>query len=156
MEGDKREPYDDQSPQPNPALELQITKPDGQVTTRFVYTLHPEFSHTPGGPKLAYNRPAFVPFKDWISALEITDANGKVLAKKDIEVNYPLRYGGYRLYQSGYDNKAGRYTVLQVVSETGARIVFAGYWLICIGVVWHMWLRHLIKKLGGKKQANGN
>jgi hypothetical protein len=156
MNGDDREYYDDQSPQPNPALELQITKPDGQVTTRFVYTLHPEFSHTPGGPKLAYNRPAFAPFKDWISALEITDADGRVLAKKDIEVNYPLRYGGYRLYQSGYDNKAGRYTVLQVVSETGARIVFAGYWLICIGVVWHMWLRHLIKKLGGKKQTNGN
>ncbi|UCF17350.1 MAG: cytochrome c biogenesis protein ResB, partial [Phycisphaerales bacterium] len=83
MNGDEREYYDDQGPEPNPALELQITRPDGQVTTRFVYTLHPDFSHTPGGPKLRYTRPAFTPFKDWISALEITDTDGKVLAKKD-------------------------------------------------------------------------
>jgi len=156
MNGDKREYYDDQSPDPNPALELQITKPDGQVATRFVYSLHPEFSHTPGGPKLAYQRPPYTPISDYISAIEVTGTDGKVVAKKAIEVNYPLRYGGYRIYQSGYDQKAGRYTVLQVVSETGAGIVFAGYWLICIGVVWHMWLRQLTKKLGGKKQANGS
>ena len=93
---------------------------------------------------------------DFISELEVTDKDGKVLAKKDIEVNHPLQYGGYRFYQSGYDNEAARYTVLQVVSDTGVMIVFAGYWLLCIGVVWHMWLRHLFKSIGGKKQTNGN
>ena len=155
MDGDTRRYYDDPSPEPNPALELQITKPDGQVATQFVYMLHPGFSHTQGGPKLIYNRP-YTPISDYISELEITGKDGKVLAKKDIEVNYPLKYAGYRFYQSGYDDKAAQYTVLQVVSDTGVRIVFAGYWLLCIGVVWHMWLRHLLKKIGGKKQTNGN
>jgi cytochrome c biogenesis protein ResB len=105
IEGDKREYYDDPSPNSNPALEVQITKPDGQVAKRFIYSLHPEFSHSP---------------------------------------------------QSSYDDKAARYTVLQVVSDTGVRVVFAGYWMLCIGVVWHMWLRHLLKKIGGKKQTDGN
>ena len=155
MDGDTRRYYDDPSPEPNPALELQITKPDGQVATQFVYMLHPGFSHTPGGPKLIYNRP-YTPISDYISELEIIDEDGKVLAKKDIEVNYPLQYGGYRFYQSGYDQQAARYTVLQVVSDTGVMIVFAGYWALCIGVVWHMWLRHLFKKVGGNKKANGN
>ena len=71
-------------------------------------------------------------------------------------MNYPLQYGGYRFYQSGYDDKAAQYTVLQVVSDTGVGIVFAGYWALCIGVIWHMWLRHLFKKIGGKKQTDGN
>jgi hypothetical protein len=156
MDGDKRQYYDDQSPNPNPALEIQITKPDGQVATRFVYSLHPDFSHTPGGPKLMYNRPPYTPISDYISELEIIDTDGKVLVKKNIEVNYPLQYGGYRFYQSGYDDKAARYTVLQVVSDTGVMIVFAGYWMLCIGVIWHMWLRYLFKKIGSKKKTDGN
>lgn len=155
MDGGKTRYYDDPSPNPNPALELQITKPDGQVASRIVYSLHPDFSHNPGGPKLMYSR-SYSPISDYISELEVIDANGKVLAKKDIEVNYPLQYGGYRFYQSGYDQEAARYTVLQVVSDTGVMIVFAGYWALCIGVVWHMWLRHLFKNIGSKKQTDGN
>ena len=156
MDGGKTQYYDDQSPNPNPALELQITKPDGQVASRIVYSLHPEFSHNPGGPKLIYVRPPYTPISDYISELEVIDTDGKVLAKKDIEVNHPLQYGGYRFYQSGYDDKAAQYTVLQVVSDTGVMIVFAGYWLLCVGVVWHMWLRHLFKNIGSKKQTDGN
>lgn len=155
MDGGKTGYYDDQSPNPNPALELQITRPDGQVASRIVYSLHPEFSHNPGGPKLIYSR-GYSPISDYISELEVVDTNGKVLAKQDIEVNYPLQYGGYRFYQSSYDAEAARYTVLQVVSDTGVMIVFAGYWALCIGVTWHMWLRHLFKNIGSKKQTNGN
>lgn len=157
IEGNKREYYDDPTPGSNPALEVRITKPDGQVTTQYVYSLHPGFSHTAGGPKLVYSKPAAGgPVRDYISELEVTDPNGKALAKKDIEVNHPLHYGGYHFYQSSYDARAGRYTVLQVVSDTGVKIVFTGYWLLCIGVVWHMWLRHLFGKIGGKKQTHGN
>ena len=46
--------------------------------------------------------------------------------------------------------------VLQVVSDTGVKIVFAGYWMLCIGAIWHMWLRHVFKNIGGKKQTHGN
>ena len=156
IEGERREFYNDPSPGSNPALEVLITKPDGQVTTQFVYSLHPGFSHNKGGPNLTYNRPAGGAIRDYISDLEITGKDEKILAKADIEVNHPLQYGGYHFYQSSYDAQAGRYTVLQVVSDTGVKIVFAGYWMLCIGVVWHMWLRHLFKKIGSKTQTNGN
>jgi len=147
---------DDPNPGSNPALEIQITRPDGQVTSQCVFSLHPGFSHTQGGPKLIYSKPAGGAIRDYVSELEIVDTNGKVLAQKDIEVNHPLHYAGYHFYQSSYDAQAGRYTVLQVVSDTGVKIVFAGYWMLCIGAVWHMWLRHVFKRIGGKKQTNGN
>ena len=139
-----------------PALEIQITPPEGEVTKRYAFALMPGFGHTQGGPKLTYVKTGGGAISDYISELEVIDKDGKVVARKDIEVNHPLQYGGYRFYQSGYDQQAARYTVLQVVSDTGVMIVFAGYWLLCIGVVWHMWLRHLFKKIGGKKQTHGN
>jgi len=157
IEDGKTTYYDDQNPGSNPALEVEITKPDGETEMRYVFSLHPGFSHNDSGPKLVYNRPTGGPIRDYISELEVIDEQGKVLAKKDIEVNHPLHYGGYHFYQSSYDAQAGRYTILQVVSDTGVKIVFAGYWMLCIGVIWHMWLRHLLKKrFGGKKQTNGN
>jgi len=156
LDDGKQVPFEDPQGNPMPALEVQITPPEGEVTNRYAFSLMPGFGHTQDGPKLTYVRTSGGAISDFISELEVTDKDGKVLAKKDIEVNHPLQYGGYRFYQSGYDNEAARYTVLQVVSDTGVMIVFAGYWLLCIGVVWHMWLRHLFKSIGGKKQTNGN
>ena len=63
--------------------------------------------------------------------------------RKSIEVNKPLHYGGYLFYQQGYDGDAGRYTVLGVTSDKGLGIVFLGYILLCTGVFWHFWLRHI-------------
>ncbi|MEA3227421.1 MAG: cytochrome c biogenesis protein ResB [Planctomycetota bacterium] len=156
LEDGKQVPFEDLHGNPMPALEVRITPPEGEVTTRYTFALMPGFGHTQGGPTLTYVKPVGGAISDYISELEVTDKDGKVLAKKDIEVNHPLQYGGYRFYQSSYDAKAGRYTVLQVVSDTGVRIVFAGYWMLCIGVTWHMWLRHLFKNIGSKKQTDGN
>ena len=154
LEDGKKTAFEDPRGSPMPALEVRITPPEGEVTIRYAFTF--EFGHTRGGPKLIYSKPAGGAISDFISELEVTDTNGKILAKKDIEVNHPLQYGGYRLYQSSYDAQAGRYTVLQVVSDTGVKIVFVGYWMLCIGAIWHMWLRYIFKKIAGKKQTNGN
>ncbi len=149
-------PFEDPRGNSMPALEIQITPPEGDVTTRYAFSLMPGFGHTQGGPKLTYVKPTGGMVSDYISELEVIDKAGEVVARKDIEVNHPLQYGGYRFYQSSYDQEAGRYTVLQVVSDTGVMIVFAGYWMLCIGIIWHMWLRHLLKKIGGKRQTHGN
>ncbi|MHC4072944.1 MAG: cytochrome c biogenesis protein ResB [Planctomycetota bacterium] len=156
IEGDKRVAYEDPNPGLNPALEVLITKPDGQMSAQYVFSFMPGFSHTEGGAKLTYSRPANRAISDYISELEVTDKEGKVVAAKDIEVNHPLRYGGYHFYQSSYDPKAGQYTILSVHSDAGLGIVYTGYWMLCLGVVWHLWLRHIVKKIGGKKHANGN
>ena len=162
LEDGRKTAFEDPRGSPMPALEVRITPPEAEATIHYAFTF--EFGHTQGGPKLIYSKPAGGPISDFISELEITDQDGRVLAKKDIEVNHPLQYGGYRFYQSGYDEKAARYTVLQVVSDTGVTIVFAGYWMLCIGAFWHMWLRHIFKKIGKpapqvsrrEKQTNGN
>jgi hypothetical protein len=142
MEEGKSVPFDDPSPGTNPTLEVQITEPGGQTSTQYVFELFPGHSHGQDKFLLSYHRV----IRDYISELQIVK-DGKVVAEKDIEVNHPLHFGGYHFYQSSYDDKAFQYTVLQVVSDTGLYVVYAGYWMLCIGVIWHLWLRHIFSKL---------
>lgn len=150
IEDGKRIAFDDPRPGLNPALEVQITPTSGEATTHHVFSLHPGFGHTQGGPKMIYERPPYRAISDYISELEVIDKEGNIVARKDIEVNHPLHYGGYHFYQSSYDDKAGQYTILQVVSDSGLYVVYAGYWMLCLGVIWHLWLRHIFSRFKAK------
>ncbi len=134
-----RKIVDDPQPGLNPALEVQITSPQGQVTTKYVFERFG--GHTAPEDKFALSYRRVI--SDYISQLRITK-DERIVAEKDIEVNHPLSFGGYRFYQHSYDAEAGQYTVLMVVSDTGVGVVFAGCWMLCIGVFWHMWLRHFV------------
>ncbi|HUV66900.1 MAG TPA: cytochrome c biogenesis protein ResB [Sedimentisphaerales bacterium] len=137
--------YDDPNVGSNPALEVQITQPDGQVATKYVFEKFPGHSHGQDAFLMNYHRT----ISDYISEIDVVE-NDKVVAAKDVEVNHPLHFGGYHFYQSSYDDKAGQYTVLSVHSDTGLYVVYAGYWLLCLGVIWHLWLRHILTKAKSK------
>lgn len=150
IEAEKRIVTDNPQTGYNPALEVEFTSPDGQVSSQYVFERLPGHSHADDRFALSYQRI----ISEFISELEVIK-DGKVVAKKDIEVNHPLYYGGYHFYQQGYDQEAGRYTILKVVSDTGINIVFAGYWLLGIGVFRHMWFRRKAKKKEVKLEING-
>jgi len=141
IEGDKRIVYDDPEPGYNPALEVQIRHVDGTVTTQYVFEHFPGHIHQEDKFLLRYQRI----ISDYISELEVIK-NNKVVAKKNIEVNHPLKFGGYHFYQHSYDAEAGQYTVLEVTSDTGLAPVYGGYLMLCIGVFWHLWLRDIFTK----------
>lgn len=52
---------------------------------------------------------------------------------REAAVNAPVRYGGYTLFQDGYDTHAGRYTVLSVVRDPWLGAVWAGMALLAAG-----------------------
>jgi hypothetical protein len=56
MEEGKSVPYDDPQPGSNPTLEVQITQPDGQVTTKYVFEHFPGHSHGQDNFLLSYRR----------------------------------------------------------------------------------------------------
>lgn len=142
IEGESKKIIDDPQPGSNPALEVQITPPQGQATNRYVFERFGGHARPEDKFALSYRRV----ISDYISRLRIIKDN-KVAAEKDIEVNHPLSFGGYHFYQHSYDAEAGQYTVLMVVSNTGLAVVYAGYWMLCIGVIWHLWLRHIVARI---------
>jgi len=138
FEGDRRIAIDDPNGRPNPALELLLKKPDGSETTKYVFERFA--GHAKPDDTLAFSYRRMV--RDYISELEVIK-NGKVVARKSIEVNKPLHFGGCLFHQQSYDDQAGQFTVLKVTSDSGLGTVYLGYILLCTGVFWHLWLRHI-------------
>ncbi len=136
----------------NPAVEVEIEVPDGNSYTRYVFERFEGFNHGEDGDglQLSYvsQRPRVV--RDYFSDVVIIE-DGKEKTSKTIEVNHPLHYGGYHFYQHSYDSKAGEYTILSVTSDSGLYAVYAGYWLLCLGVFWQFWFRHIVGYIKRKK-----
>jgi len=138
LEGDNRVVIDDTGPGFNPALEVQIQSPDGRIETRYVFERFPGHTHSEDELFLSYQRI----ISEYISELQVV-REGEVVAEKDIQVNHPLHYGGYHFYQQDYDHQAGRFTILEVTSDSGLASVYAGYLMLCIGLCWHFWINKL-------------
>ncbi len=138
VEDGKNAPLDDADSAPNPALEVEIKSPDAKAATRYVFERFPGHTRPEDRLHLRYQRV----ISDYVSQLQIV-RNNKIAAEKDIEVNHPLHFGGYHFYQHSYDADAGKYTILMVVSDTGLNLVYTGYLMLCIGALWHFWLKHL-------------
>jgi hypothetical protein len=128
----------------NPAVEVEIDVPDVNSYTRYVFERFEDFSHSEAGDglRLSYvsQRPRMV--RDYFSDVVIIE-DGKEVTSKTIEVNHPLHYRGYHFYQHSYDSENGDYTVLSVTSDSGLYAVYGGYWLLCLGVLWQFWFRHI-------------
>ena len=138
FEGDKHLAIDDPNGGPNPALELRLKLPDGSEKTRYVFERFA--GHTNPGETMAFSYLRMV--KDYISDVEVVK-DGKSVARKSIEVNKPLHFAGFLFYQYAYDGDAERYTVLKVANDSGLVAVYLGFILLCAGVFWHLWLRHV-------------
>ncbi len=137
-EDNKRIAIEDVNGGPNPAIELLLKNSDGSEKTRYVFERFAGHSNPDDALSFSYRRAV----RAYISDVEVVKDN-KVVTRKSIEVNKPLHYGGYLFYQQGYDSESGRYTVLGVTSDKGLGVVFLGYILLCAGVFWQFWLRHI-------------
>jgi hypothetical protein len=133
----------------NPALEVQIKSPDGQIKTRYVFERLPGHTYSEDEFSMSYRRI----ISEFISELQVI-RDGEVVAAKEIQVNHPLKYGGYHFYQYDYDHQNGRFTILEVTSDSGLSVVYAGYLMLCIGLCWHFWITKLFNRTAGATSKN--
>lgn len=83
--------------------------------------------------------------KDFYSILQIIN-NGHVAAEKKIEVNDPLRYGGYTFYQASYDSEHSRWTGLQVKKDPGVALVYLGFTVMILGMIVIFYINPLLRR----------
>ncbi|MBI5116930.1 cytochrome c biogenesis protein ResB [Candidatus Poribacteria bacterium] len=95
------------------------------------------------GYKMLYRREPRI--KDFYSVLQIIDS-GKIVAEKKIEVNDPIRYAGYALYQASYDSEGQTWSGLQVKKDPGVPLVYAGFLTQIVGMIIIFYINPLIKK----------
>ncbi|MBI5622342.1 MAG: cytochrome c biogenesis protein ResB [Elusimicrobia bacterium] len=122
-----------QSPE-NPALRLEITDSKG-TEQRWVFAKFGDF-HAGSGSRydLRYEiEPARI--KQFRSDLGVVES-GVVISRKSINVNNPLRWRGYTIYQSGWDPQNPRYSNLLVNRDPGTPLVYLGFILLPLGLCW--------------------
>ena len=153
IEGEEKIVTDQGQGGENPAVEVEIELPDGNSYTRYVFGRFADFDHgeDEDGLQLSYVPKGPRVIRDYFSDVVVIE-DGKELKSKTIEVNHPLHYGGYHLYQHSYDSEAHKYTILSVTSDSGLYAVYGGYWLLCMGVLWQFWFRHAVGHIKSKKR----
>ncbi|RJP14314.1 MAG: hypothetical protein C4520_21605 [Candidatus Abyssobacteria bacterium SURF_5] len=95
------------------------------------------------GYKMVFQQEDMV--KDYFSILQVIN-DGKVVAEKKIEVNDPLRYGGYTFYQSSYDSERSSWSGLQVKKDPGVTLVYIGFIVMTLGMIVIFYVNPLVRK----------
>jgi hypothetical protein len=136
----------------NPAILVSVTGGGGGGPSHaeWVFARFPGFTrHDPGAasggrPPLRFRyvsgRPATAmaagetaPVKAFRSTLDVLE-DGLVVKRATVEVNAPLSYRGYSLYQFSYNAADPSWTALQVVRDPGVPLVYAGFALMMTGL----------------------
>ena len=78
--------------------------------------------------------------RDYKSRLTVV-ADGQEMLTKTIEVNDPLVWNGYHFYQANYREEDPTYSGLQVVRDPGYAVVFAGFVMISLGLIYVYYMR---------------
>lgn len=97
------------------------------------------------------------PIKEYTSDLVIRK-DGKIVARGTIEVNEPMHYGGYHIYQDSYDAYDLMYTTISVKSDAGWSIVLGGMLLLMLGTFIQFWFApvwKVVKARRGKGPRTG-
>lgn len=127
-----------------PALLVEITGPVGKLTD-WVFADVPNSTPYMDGNFFLLYRQFGENIKDWKSTLEVVEA-GEVVAEKTIEVNDPLKYGGYTFYQSSYDPENPKISGLQVARDPGVWLVYTGFSTLCFGIIFIFYLKPLVRR----------
>ncbi len=77
--------------------------------------------------------------RDYLSTVSILEQGRKVLTRT-VEVNHPLEYKGYAIYQADYRPDDPTFSGFQVVRDPGLWIVYLGFVLNVLGVLAALYL----------------
>lgn len=133
----------------NPAVRVEITGPRGKVDDWILGQTQAKW-YPDNNFALLYEKFG-MEIKDFKSKLRIID-NGNTVLSKTIEVNDPLKYGGYVFYQSSYDPEGEKYSGLQVTKNPGIVVVYSGFIILCVGVVFIFYVKPFLRRKSNKKE----
>ncbi|MFW6163684.1 MAG: cytochrome c biogenesis protein ResB [Planctomycetota bacterium] len=131
----------------NPALQVRVRSEAGE-STRWLFARFPDFQGHGGqhnGIALRYvRRPA--PVKAFESHVRVLDEGGAAVKEATVMVNRPVAAGRYTLYQLSYDPQTEATSTLEVVYDPGVPLVYAGFLLMPVGMVFVFYVQPLLKQ----------
>lgn len=89
--------------------------------------------------------------RDYLSTVSVFEEGRKVLTR-EVEVNLPLHYGGYAVYQADYRPDDPGFSGFEIVSDPGMPVVYLGLLVNAAGVLCVMFLSPLLRR---RRSARG-
>jgi hypothetical protein len=127
----------------NPGIRIRTSTNVG-----WLFALYPQYStmKNSGGTSFSYKfRRTGGSIARFASTVRVTP-DGKDPFTAVIEVNKPLRIGGYTVYQYSYDVNKPDWTELMVRKESGNLLILAGFLLICVGLFSLLFVKTILAK----------
>jgi hypothetical protein len=123
-----------------PFVKVRITS-DGQTEESWIGVSNP--SQRPEPVKIGRILALLWPGnpKSFRSAVTLQGENGQTMMA-NLEVNKPVSFMGWKLYQMGYDEKAGRFSTLslvEVIHDPWLPTVYLGFFMIMAGAGLFFW-----------------
>lgn len=82
--------------------------------------------------------------EDYKSAVRVFEDGSEVMVRT-IEVNHPLVYGGWSIYQQSYNETDWTWTGFEVVRDPGLWVVYTGFVMMCLGSIYVFYVKPGIK-----------
>lgn len=156
----------------NPAILVGI-EGQGMRISKWLFANHPDFDmlhsasggeakrqptlryRSAGGARLYDTRKQSKRIRSFKSALQLLE-NGNVVREKTIEVNSPLSYRGYTLYQSGYNPEDLTQSTLQVARDPGVPVVYTGFLCMIAGTILLLCFKPAARKPAPEEQGGNS
>ena len=93
------------------------------------------------------------------STITINDVRRGGTYTRVVSMNHPVKYGGWTLYQSSYQERPQVASILSVARDPGQPVIFAGYIVLTVGVLWvlvHRISVHRKAQRAGVTEVNGS
>jgi hypothetical protein len=116
------------------ALTLELDTGSGPPGSVLLVADEAQPLRLPGGGVLVFEKRGD-DVKAYTSRVSVLE-DGQAVATAIIRVNEPFAWQGFLFYQSNYDEGDLRYSGLTVVKDPGLPIVFSGFVLMCLGVLY--------------------
>jgi hypothetical protein len=127
----------------NPAVRVRVR---GQEAPVLVRARKP--ARIPGGRVLVLAPKGGDTVRDYLSTVSVIEEGREVLTRV-VEVNDPLQYGGYAVYQADYRPDDPDFSGFEIVRDPGIHIVYLGLLVNAAGVLCVMFVAPLL----GRKRA---
>jgi len=153
----------------NPAVLVQVDGP-AYKNHRWVFARFPDFMMRVGdsdtGPsplRMIFRSQSLTkhaaavsgPIKNFRSTVSFVEAD-KVVQTRTVQVNQPLSYKGYTLYQSGYNPEDLSWSTLEVVRDPGVAVVYAGFALLMVGLLIIFYLNPWLSQLSAEPRRSNS